>query len=70
LDYHAIPENWAALNTFRSDVIRAWFWALRQRGQRRRLNWDEYRPHIRRWIPSVRILHPYPNERFDAMHPR
>lgn len=69
-NYHAVPENRAALETFRSEVIRTWLWALRQRGQRRRLNWDDFRPWIRRWIPSVRILHPYPSERFAAMHPR
>jgi len=23
-----------------------------------------------RWIPSAKILHPHPNVRFDAIHPR
>lgn len=69
-NYHAIPENRAALETFRSDIIRAWLGSLRRRGQRRRITWDRFRPHIRRWIPSVRIIHPYPSERFDAIHPR
>jgi group II intron reverse transcriptase/maturase len=69
-NYHAIPENRAALETFRSDIIRAWIGSLRRRGQRRRITWDRFRPHIRRWIPSVRIIHPYPSERFDAIHPR
>jgi hypothetical protein len=25
---------------------------------------------VRRWIPKVQILHPYPNERFYAKHPK
>jgi RNA-directed DNA polymerase len=69
-NYHAVPENRAALETFRTEVIRTWFRTLRLRGQRRRLNWAKFRPYIQRWIPSVRILHPYPSERFDATHPR
>lgn len=70
LNYHAVPENRAALETFRTDVIRGWYWTLRQRGQRGRLNWKELRVLIQRWIPSVRILHPYPSERFAARYPR
>jgi hypothetical protein len=27
-------------------------------------------PLIARWIPAVRILHPFPNVRFAAKHPR
>jgi hypothetical protein len=69
-NYHAVPGNRAALETFRTDVIRGWLQALRQRGQRRRLSWAEFAPVIRRWLPSVRILHPFPSERFAAMHPR
>ena len=34
------------------------------------LNWAGMSPQVSRWIPSVRILHPYPSERFSAMHPR
>ena len=70
LNYHAVPENRAALETFRTGVIRHWYRALRRRGQRRRLTWATFRPYIRRWIPSVRILHPYPSERFAVKHPR
>jgi len=25
---------------------------------------------VDRWIPSAKILHPHPNVRFDAIHPR
>jgi hypothetical protein len=25
---------------------------------------------VERWIPSVRVFHPYPMQRFDASHPR
>jgi RNA-directed DNA polymerase len=61
-NYHAVPGNLDSLNAFRSQVLRLWFRALRRRGQRLTL--------VRRWLPSAKILHPHPNVRFDATHPR
>jgi hypothetical protein len=31
---------------------------------------DRVRPLAQRWIPVQRVLHPFPRERFDAIHPR
>jgi hypothetical protein len=39
-NYHAIPGNFVALRTFRREVARAWFQALRRRGQRDRRSWE------------------------------
>jgi group II intron reverse transcriptase/maturase len=69
-NYHAIPGNSRRLQAFRDGVKRLWWWALRRRGQRHPWTWERFRPLIRAWIPSVRILHPYPSKRFDARHPR
>jgi len=69
-NYHAVPGNMDSLNTFRSQVLRYWFRALRRRGQRRPLTWARFLRLVRRWLPSARILHPHPNVRFDATHPR
>jgi len=70
LNYHAVPGNMDRLNAFRSQVLRLWFRALRRRGQRRPLTWARFLALVRRWIPSAKILHPHPNVRFDAKHPR
>jgi RNA-directed DNA polymerase len=68
--YHAVPGNWAALETFRTQAARAWLSALRRRSQRHRLTWDRFRARVDRWLPRPKILHPHPNERFYAKHPK
>lgn len=69
-NYHAVPGNFAALQTFRREVARAWLAALRRRSQRHRLPWERFRSIIDRYLPSPRILHPEPGARFDAKYPR
>ena len=69
-NYHAVPGNLDRLKSFRSQVIWRWYRALRRRSQRTRMTWARFRPLMIRWIPSARILHPHPNVRFDATHPR
>jgi group II intron reverse transcriptase/maturase len=70
LNYHAVPGNIERMLAFRTQVIRLWFRFLRRRGDRRRITWKRFIPHVNRWIPRARILHPYPPERFYAKHPR
>jgi len=69
-NYHAIPGNGSSLDTFQTQVRRAWLRALRRRSQRSRLTWKRFQRFAIFWIPQPRILHPYPNVRFDAKHPR
>jgi group II intron reverse transcriptase/maturase len=69
-NYHAVPGNFAALQTFRREVARAWLEALRRRSQRDRLPWERFRSIVDRYLPLPRILHPEPGVRFDARHPR
>jgi group II intron reverse transcriptase/maturase len=69
-NYHAVPGNMASLNSFRAQVIWRWHRALRRRSQRSRMTLDRFWQLVHRWIPSAKILHPHPNVRFDAMHPR
>jgi hypothetical protein len=68
--YHAIPGNGKALNTFLKEVTRYWLMVLRRRGQKRRMNWKRFKPIVKAWIPTPRVLHPHPNQRFYAKHPR
>jgi RNA-directed DNA polymerase len=69
-NYHAVPGNMDSLNSFRAQVIWRWYRALRRRSQRTRMTWERFWPLVDRWIPSAKILHPHPNVRFDAIHPR
>ena len=66
LAYYAVPGNSAAANDFRDQVIRHWYRALRRRSQRTRLNWQRMNRVAIRWLPRVRITHPWPSVRFDA----
>lgn len=62
--YHAIPGNRAALETVRTEVNKMWLKALRRRSQHSDLPWSRFNRWVRQWIPSVRTLHVFPNERF------
>jgi RNA-directed DNA polymerase len=66
LAYYAVPGNSDAIEAFRTQVGRCWREALRRRSQRSRLNWERMGRHIKRWLPSARIRHPFPAVRFDA----
>ena len=66
LAYYAVPGNIRAANAFRIQVSRHWFRALRRRSQRHRLNWERMNRLIARWLPPARIVHPYPEVRFDG----
>lgn len=70
LAYYAVPGNSIAVNDFRDQVIRHWYRALRRRSQRTRLNWKRMDRLAARWLPRVRIMHPWPSVRFAATHPR
>jgi RNA-directed DNA polymerase len=69
-NYHAVPGNLVRLGVFRKRVTRFWRRTLRRRGQRRRLNWARLHRLAERWLPRPRVLHPYPEQRFVATHPR
>jgi len=68
--YHAVPGNWASLKRFRERIGRYWGHVLKRRSQRGRLKADRLARLFNRWLPRPRLLHPYPEVRFDATHPR
>jgi group II intron reverse transcriptase/maturase len=70
LAYHAVPFNSKILEGFRREVVRHWFRALRRRSQRHRLNWTRMNVLVSRYIPRIRITHPWPFKRFARRHPR
>ncbi len=68
--YHAVPGNLRAMNAFRHRLRRLWRSTLRHRSQRPNVGWQRIGPLFDRWLPAPRVLHPYPDARFDATHPR
>ena len=66
LGYYTVPGNSGALRAFRDQATGHWFKALRRRSQRQRLDWEATIRLAARWLPPVRILHPYPGVRFDV----
>ena len=64
--YYAVPHNWRSVAAFRREVTKYWHRALKRRSQRSRLTWARMKKLIFRWIPSVRITHPWPWQRFFA----
>ena len=68
--YHAVPENLRALRRFRERLRHMWRTMLGRRSQRSRPSWKRIHPTFVRWLPLARVLHPYPDVRFDAIHPR
>lgn len=69
-NYYGVPGNMQSLKSFQGQVERYWFRALRRRSQHDRMSWSRFRSLAKRWIPKPRIVHPYPDTRFDARHPR
>jgi hypothetical protein len=70
LQYHAVPGNEERLIAFRKDVMRSWLRQLRRRSQRHCWTWERFLAHFGTLLPEVQILHPYPDVRFNANHPR
>jgi RNA-directed DNA polymerase len=66
LNYHAVPGSLKRLGMFRAEVCRAWLRAIRRRSQRSRLTWEKFRRVVAHYLPKVRTLHPYPNQRFAS----
>jgi len=68
--YHAVPGNTGQLRVFMCRVRWLWRGVLIRRSQRAKVKWDRLNPILERWIPIPRVLHPYPDSRFAAIHPR
>jgi hypothetical protein len=67
-NYHAVPGNLYRLGGMHSEICRAWRHALMRRSQRHRLPWSRFSRIAKRFIPSPRNMHPYPEDRFYASH--
>jgi group II intron reverse transcriptase/maturase len=65
--YYGVPMNWRALVLFRHRLIWHWYRALRRRSQKSRTTWERMQRLTKRWLPPVRIYHPYPLRRLGVI---
>jgi RNA-directed DNA polymerase len=68
--YFAVPTNTPALSAFCHHVTVRWLRSLRRRSQRHRLTWKRMGGYVERYLPPVRVLHPWPEERFRVAYSR
>jgi len=68
--YYAVPGNAKAVAAFRDQVARHWLKTLRRRSQKTRTDWARMHRIATRWLPPARVMHPFPQVRFAATHPR
>ena len=61
--YYAVPRNQRKLAAFRYQVRRLWLRSLRRRSQRHRITGERMDRLATNWLPPVRTLHPYPEQR-------
>ena len=61
--YYGVPGNQPALSTFRLAITRMWRQILLRRSQTARIPWQRMARLVKRWFPTVRLYHPYPNQR-------
>jgi RNA-directed DNA polymerase len=65
-NYYAVPGNIQAIKAFTDQVTRHWHATLQRRSQRGKVRWDRMGRLAKAWLPPARVLHPYPDDRFDA----
>lgn len=70
LNYHAVPNNGRSLRAFHHHVVDLWRRSLRRRSQKDRTIWTTMARLAKDWLPMPRVLHPWPEVRFAAKHPR
>ena len=68
--YHAVPTNLRAIGTFRHHVADLWRRTLKRRSQRAPVTWRRMDRLLARWLPTPRILHPWPERRLGVNQTR
>ena len=70
-NYFGVPGNSKAIGAFRTEIEKAWLFALRRRSQKTRgLTWERMKRLAKTWLPTAKIQHPYPDQRLRVSHPR
>lgn len=63
MNYFAVPRNFEAVASFRNEVIKLWRRGLSRRSHKAHVTWPRMLRIAKAWLPRVRIVHPYPNQR-------
>jgi RNA-directed DNA polymerase len=64
-NYYAVPGNMNAVKSFYDQTTRAWLHSLRRRSHKgQNFTWKRFEKLIRWLIPRVRVVHPFPSQRF------
>ena len=65
--YYAVPRNQRKIDAFKYQVYRLWLHSLRRRSQRHRITGERMNRLAAKWLPPVRTLHPYPEQRLRVI---
>jgi RNA-directed DNA polymerase len=66
IQYYGVPRNGRAISAFRLEVIKLWRKMLERRSHMHHLTRVRMERLANRWLPPVRICHPYPSQRFGV----
>jgi group II intron reverse transcriptase/maturase len=67
VNYYGVPLNSQRLHAFRHQVACLWKRALSRRSQKAYVTWERMARIAKRWLPPVRIVHPYPEQRLRLL---
>ncbi len=70
MNYYAVPGNGYRIEAFGELARKHWIRAMRRRSQTHNFSFKRFARFADKWIPRVRIIHPYPSVRFDVMYSR
>lgn len=65
--YYAVPMNNRSMSAFRHSVQWLWWKTLKRRSQKHNMTWRRMRRLVDKWIPPVRVYHPYPLVRLGVI---
>lgn len=68
MNYYSVPGNGQSVGRFHVEVIKRWYKMLCRRSQRHTITWGKFGSWVKRFLPKVRIVHPYPEMRFGAKY--
>ena len=66
-NHYGVPHNYAALKEMRRAIERLWKLVLGRRSQKGYVTWERMRRISHRWLPTPRIVHPYPDQRLRVI---
>jgi len=68
MNYYSVPGNGQSTSMFHREIVMRWLKMLRRRSQRSTINWSRFGPWVKKLLPRVRVVHPYPEIRFRARY--